>query len=97
MRLIAIPLAVVTTACALLYVGQSGGSASTDAALYRHYYAMGKRDCRGIFDIQPQSLPGVTWYASGPPSITLKGPTKGVPRKYRTAARAGCLSDAGGP
>jgi len=89
---IAIVAAVVLaigTAGLLVFLRSSGGSAR-DTAEYRHYFLVGKRECAVMLrGLGPDPIGDSTVW-NGYESVEILHLGRAVPRRYRSAVRAGC-------
>ncbi len=75
---------------ALVYVARSGDGGATDSAVYRHYFAIGKRACQLP---TPEPVDGITVW-SGLTTAAIKVP-RSAPADQRGALIAGCQAAVG--
>jgi hypothetical protein len=89
MRRRALLVVILVAVAAVVYVARSGDGGAADAAVYRHYFAIGKRACQLP---APEPVHGVTW--SGLTTAAIKVP-RSAPAVQRRALIAGCQAAVG--
>jgi hypothetical protein len=89
MRRRALLVVILVAVAAVVHVARSGDRGATDAAVYRHYFAIGKRACQ----LQaPEPVDGIT--RSGLTTAAIKVP-RSAPAVQRRALIAGCQAAVG--
>jgi hypothetical protein len=83
-------VAVVVAGALIIHARSSGGAAASDAARYRHYFAVGRREChRFAHGLMPTPVGGIADWSGGVVHVSIKVP-RSVPVRYRKAIMAGC-------
>ncbi len=86
----ALLVVILVAGAALVYVARSGDGGATQSAVYRHYFAIGKRACQVP---TPEPVAGVTVW-SGLTTAAISVP-RSVPAEKRRALIAGCHAATG--
>ena len=89
MRRRALLVVILVAVAAIVYVARSGDGGATDAAVYRQYFAIGKRACQLP---APEPVDGITW--SGLKTAAIKVP-QSASAVQRRALIAGCQAAVG--